>query len=119
MIVRDINVVSEAIKPKPHFGVRALLNHQVAETLYLSSVTVAESLFGIGALPASKRRDLMAQALHGLMGLSRDHVLPLRKWTTRIQAIMAKAASSPRGCRMSQRNRAHSAQKSRSAATKL
>lgn len=49
MIVLDTNVVSEAMKPDPHPVVRAWLNDQVAETLYLPSVTLAELLFGIGA----------------------------------------------------------------------
>jgi predicted nucleic acid-binding protein len=40
MIVLDTNVVSEAMKPQPHPAVRAWLNDQAAETLYLSSVKV-------------------------------------------------------------------------------
>ena len=76
MIVLDTNVVSEAMKPEPHPSVRAWLNHQAAETLYLSSVTLAELLFGIAALPAGKRKDMLAKALDGLMGLFRDRVLP-------------------------------------------
>lgn len=76
MIVLDANVVSEAMKPQPHPAVLAWLNEQVAETLYLSSVTLAELLFGIAALPAGKRKDMLAQALDGLMGLFRDRVLP-------------------------------------------
>lgn len=76
MIVLDTNVVSEAMKPEPHPAVRAWLNDQAAETLYLSSVTLAELLFGIAALPAGKRRDMLAQTLDGLMGLFRDRILP-------------------------------------------
>lgn len=57
MIVLDTNVVSEAMKPEPHPAVRAWLNDQAAETLYLTSVTLAELLFGIGALPAGKRKE--------------------------------------------------------------
>lgn len=75
MIVLDTNVVSEAMKPEPHPAVRAWLNNQAAETLYLSSVTLAELLFGIAALPAGKRKDMLAQTLDGLMGLFRDRVL--------------------------------------------
>lgn len=59
MIVLDTNVVSEAMKPEPHAAVRAWLNDQPAETLYLSSVTLAELLFGIRALPAGKRKNLL------------------------------------------------------------
>ncbi|SDE94397.1 hypothetical protein SAMN05421720_11724 [Rhodospira trueperi] len=51
MIVLDTNVVSEAMKPEPDPAVRDWLDEQAAETLYISSVTVAELLFGIGALP--------------------------------------------------------------------
>jgi hypothetical protein len=42
----------------------------------MSSVTLAELLFGIGALPAGKRKDMLAQALDGLMRLFRGRVLP-------------------------------------------
>lgn len=76
MILLDTNVASEAMKPVPHPSVRAWLNDQAAETLYLSSVTLAELLFGIAALPAGKRKDMLMQALDGLMGLFRDRVLP-------------------------------------------
>lgn len=76
MIVLDTNVVLEAMKPEPHLAVRAWLNAQAAQTLYLSSVTLAELLFGIAALPAGKRRDMLAKALDGLLGLFRDRVLP-------------------------------------------
>lgn len=76
MIVLDTNVVSEAMKPEPHPAVRAWLNDQAAETLYLSSVTLAELLFGIAALPAGKRKDMLAQTLDGLLALFRDRILP-------------------------------------------
>lgn len=76
MIVLDTNVVSEAMKPAPHPAVRTWLNDQAAETLYLSSVTLAQLLFGIRALPTGKRKDMLAQALDGLMNLFRDRVLP-------------------------------------------
>ena len=75
MIILDTNVVSEAMKPEPHPAVRAWLNDQVAATLYLSSVTLAELLFGIRSLPTSKRKDMLAQTLEGLMDMFRDRVL--------------------------------------------
>ena len=92
MIVLDTNVVSEAMKPEPHPAVRAWLNEQAAETLYLSSVTLAELLFGIGALPAGKRKDMLAQALDGLMGLFRDRVLPFDTDAARRYAELAVTA---------------------------
>jgi predicted nucleic acid-binding protein len=75
MIVLDTNVVSEAMKPEPQPTVRSWLNDQAAETLYLSSVTFAELLFGIAALPAGRRKDLLARTLDGLMGLFEGRVL--------------------------------------------
>jgi toxin FitB len=92
MIVLDTNVVSEAMKPEPHPSVRAWLNNQVAETLYLSSVTLAELMFGIGALPAGKRKDMLAQALDGLMGLFRDRMLPFDIDAARHYAKLAVTA---------------------------
>ena len=95
MIVLDTNVISEAMKPEPHPAVRAWLNNQVAETLYLSSFTLAELLFGIAALPSGKRKDMLAQTLDGLMALFRDRVLPFDVDAARHYAelaVMAKGA---------------------------
>ena len=94
MIVLDTNVVSEAMKPEPHPSVRAWLNNQAAATLYLSSVMLAELLFGIAALPAGKRKDMLAQALDGLMGLFRDRVLPFDIDAARRYADLAVMAKS-------------------------
>jgi predicted nucleic acid-binding protein len=92
MIVLDTNVVSEAMKPEPHPAVRAWLNDQAAQTLYLSSVTLAELLFGIAALPAGKRKDMLAKALDGLLGLFRDRVLPFDTDAARHYAKLAVMA---------------------------
>lgn len=66
MIVLYTNVVSEAMKPDPAPAVRDWLDEQAAETLYLSSVTFAELLFGIGALPDGRRKRKLATILDGL-----------------------------------------------------
>jgi len=92
MIVLDTNVVSEAMKPEPHPAVRAWLNGQATETLFLSAVTVAELLFGIGALPVGKRKDLLAQTLDGLMRLFRDRVLAFDMDAARCYAELAVTA---------------------------
>jgi predicted nucleic acid-binding protein len=92
MIVLDTNVISEAMKPEPNPAVRIWLNDQSAETLYLSSVTLAELLFGIGVLPAGKRKDMLAKALDGLMGLFRDRFLPFDIDAARHYAQLAVSA---------------------------
>src|SRR5471032_2329916 len=89
MILLDTNVVSEAMKPEPNPAVRAWLNEQATETLYLSSVTLAELLFGVGALPVGKRQDLLAQAVDGLMELFGGRVLPFDTDAARYYAKLA------------------------------
>ncbi|PDT43923.1 VapC toxin family PIN domain ribonuclease [Sinorhizobium fredii] len=76
MIVLDTNVVSEAMKPFPNPVVHSWLNEQVAETLYLSSVTLAELMFGIGTLPDGRRKKALSETLDGVLELFGDRVLP-------------------------------------------
>ena len=92
MIILDTNVVSEAMKPEPNPVVRAWLNDQAADTLYLSSVTLAELLFGIAALPSGKRKEMLALTLEGLMGLFKDRVLPFDVEAARHYADLAVVA---------------------------
>ena len=98
MILLDTNVISEAMKPAPDDTVRAWLDEQAAETLYLSSVTIAELLYGIGALPAGKRQDRLTEALDGLMELFADRVLPFDVAAARRYADLAvKARAAGKG----------------------
>lgn len=98
MIVLDTNVISEAMKPAPHPAVLAWLNDQATETLYLSSVTLAELLFGLRALPSGKRKDMLNQALDGLLGLFRGRMLPFDSDAARHYAELAvKARAKGRG----------------------
>lgn len=76
MILLDTNVVSEAIKPHSHPSVRAWLDAQVAETVFLPSITVAELLFGIGALPNGRRRDMLAARINNLLDAFAGRILP-------------------------------------------
>jgi toxin FitB len=92
MIVLDTNVISEAMKPAPNPVVRAWLNEQVAETLYLTSVTLAELLFGIAVLPTGRRRNTLTHALDGLLALFGDRVLPFDTDAARHHAALAVAA---------------------------
>ena len=92
MIILDTNVVSEAMKPAPDLAVRTWLNDQVAETLYLSSVTLAELLFGIAALPEGRRKKALAETLDGLLELFGDRVLPFDAACARHYADLAAGA---------------------------
>lgn len=98
MILLDTNVISEAMKPAPDDTVRAWLDEQAAETLYLSSVTIAELLYGIGALPTGKRKDRLTEALDGVMELFADRVLPFDIAAARRYADLAvKARAAGKG----------------------
>lgn len=63
MIVLDTNVVSEPLKPEPNAAVLDWLNAQEPQTLYLTTVNLAELLAGVEVLPVGRRRDALAQAL--------------------------------------------------------
>jgi len=92
MIVLDTNVVSEAMKATPNPAVLAWLDEQAAETLYLSSVTLAELLFGIGVLPAGRRKEALTQMLDGLLALFEDRVLAFDTAAARRYADLAVTA---------------------------
>ena len=76
MILLDTNVISEAMKPAPDPAVSAWLDDQSAETLYLSTTTIAELSFSSGALPDGRRKDMLVVALDGVLTLFADRILP-------------------------------------------
>ncbi|MBE2295306.1 MAG: type II toxin-antitoxin system VapC family toxin [Phycisphaerales bacterium] len=92
MIILDTNVISDAMKPEPTSTVRDWLDEQAAETLYLSSVTVAELLFGIGALPEGRRKQKLATLLDGLLSLFDGRILPFDTNAARHYADLAVVA---------------------------
>lgn len=94
MIVLDTNVVSEAMKPTPDPKVQAWLNEQAADTLYLSSVSIAELTFGIAALPAGKRKHMLDKAFEGLLRLFEGRVLNFDTDAARCYAELAVTAKS-------------------------
>ncbi len=67
MIVLDTNVVSEPLKSKPNPVVLNWLDRQTAETLYLTTTSLAELLLGIELLPHGKRKQGLDQALTELV----------------------------------------------------
>ncbi len=92
MIVLDTSVVSEAMKPEPNPAVKAWLNKQSAETLYLTSITLAELLFGIAVLPHGKCKDMLSEVLGGLMELFNGRILSFDADAARQFASLAAQA---------------------------
>jgi len=92
MIVLDTNVVSEAMKPEPAPAVRDWMDAQSAETLYITSVTVAELLFGVGVLPDGRRKQKLAATLDGMLHLFEGRILPFDTDAARRYSDLAVAA---------------------------
>ncbi|PWF43968.1 type II toxin-antitoxin system VapC family toxin [Massilia glaciei] len=63
MILLDTNVVSEPLKSAGDLNVLAWIDAQIIETLYLSTISLAELRFGVAVLPAGKRRDTLHSSL--------------------------------------------------------
>jgi toxin FitB len=70
MIILDTNVVSEPLKPKPEATVINWLNAQEPQTLYLTTINLAEMLAGIEIMPARRKRTALKAALE-------DTIMPL------------------------------------------
>ena len=62
MILVGANVLFEPMRARGDPRVVACLDRQGAETLFISTVSVAKILFGVAALPAGKRRTRLAEA---------------------------------------------------------
>jgi predicted nucleic acid-binding protein len=63
MIVLDINVISELWKVEPNSNVLTWIDAQMVETLYLSTITIAELRFGLATMPDGKRRTIYQDRL--------------------------------------------------------
>lgn len=98
MILLDTNVISEAMKPEPDPSVRNWLDAQAAETLYLSSVTLAELMFGVASLPEGTRKARLTLALDGVLELFEARILPFDTSAARHHAALAvKARAAGKG----------------------
>ena len=92
MILLDTNVVCETMRTEPHPSVTAWLDAQTAETLFLSSITVAEMMFGVGALPQGGRKNMLMTKLEGLLALFAERVLSFDIAAARHYAVLATKA---------------------------
>lgn len=63
MIILDTNIISEVMRPKPSSKVVDWLDQQEAHRLYLTSITLAEIHYGIGALLDGQRKQRLASQL--------------------------------------------------------
>jgi predicted nucleic acid-binding protein len=92
MIILDTNVVSETLKPQPDSKVLAWLDNQTFETLYLTSITVAELLFGVAVLPEGKRKQQLSSAIDEIFSMYKNRLLPFDTEAARHFASLALIA---------------------------
>src|ERR1700734_3202944 len=62
MVVLDTNVISELMRPDPSPSVTEWIAAQPRTTLYTTTISQAEILYGIALLPKGRRRDKLAAA---------------------------------------------------------
>jgi len=67
VILLDTNVVSELMRNVPDSGVVEWLDHQPAESIWISSITVFEARLGIALLPDGRRRKAFEAAFGELL----------------------------------------------------
>ena len=77
MILLDTNVISEPLRPSPEARVSRWIDSQSLETMYLSTMTVAELRAGVALMPTGKRRTTLHEQLEKrVLPLFAGRVLP-------------------------------------------
>ena len=93
MILLDTNVISEPQRQSPNARVLDWIDAQALETLYLSTITVAELRAGIALMPDGKRRDALHENLEKrLLPMFANRVLSFDMACTKAYAeLLAKS----------------------------
>lgn len=89
MILLDTNVVSEPLKVVADRNVIAWIDAQLIETMYLSTISLAELRFGIAVLPEGKRKDALHSNLEQrVISLFSGRILPFDDAASRAYASL-------------------------------
>ena len=92
MILLDTNVLSETMKAQPNQRILDWFDSQTSQTLFISSITIAEILFGVGVMPDGKRKRQVAAISESALAIFENRVLPFDLNAARCHARMAIAA---------------------------
>lgn len=77
MIILDTNVISETLRPGPHYNVIKWLNEKDNDELYLSAIVVAELFSGVACMPEGRRQLELIHKLTEAMQIRFDEqILP-------------------------------------------
>ena len=92
MTILDTNVVSELMRPDPSPSVVDWMAAQGASTLFPSTVSEAELLYGVEFLPLKARRDSLLEEVEGMLREDFDgRILPFDSAAARTYAVIAAA----------------------------
>lgn len=92
MIILDTTVISEVMRPEPNRSVIAWLDAQEIKTLFLTSITISELLFGVESMPAGKRKSRLNIYTTGLNDIFADRILSFDLLAAQHYAGLAVAA---------------------------
>jgi predicted nucleic acid-binding protein len=94
VIILDTNVISEVLRPVPSKSVLTWLAAQQVDDVFTTSITLAETLFGLARLPSSKRRTELSTAVEKIFdqGFPR-RILPFDVEAARAYATLVAARS--------------------------
>lgn len=98
MILLDTNVVSEPFKVAGDLNVLAWIDAQTIETLYLSTISLAELRFGMAVLPEGKRREKLESGLERrVLPLFVGRILPFDEAASQAYATLRARARAAGG----------------------
>jgi predicted nucleic acid-binding protein len=93
MILLDTNVISEPLKLTADVAVLNWIDAQMIETLYLSTISLAELRFGIAALSPGKRRDTLHTSFEQrILPLFAGRILPFDAAASEANAVLRARA---------------------------
>ena len=85
MIILDTNVLSEAFRPSPSESVIGWLAAQEPLSVFTTTITQAELLYGVELLPAGKRRTRLSAALEKVLAAEfHGRILPFDEDAARL-----------------------------------
>ena len=73
MIILDTNVLAALMRDRPEAAVVQWLDHQPAESVWITSITLSEVRLGIALLPKGRRQRNLETALDRLVAVDLDN----------------------------------------------
>ena len=73
MIILDTNVVSELMRPQSSAAVVEWVDMQPSDDIWLTAITLAELLYGVGRLANGHRQRTLAEQLEAMIEEDFDH----------------------------------------------